>query len=99
MSSPATHDPPQALNEIELRAVAGQPIQLELRLGAEHWRQALGLRPWRIIKGQDHRFAQRGWRGPRDVPQRGEKGLLQPGRFRTPVRAEALAGLSSTRVV
>jgi hypothetical protein len=45
MRRPATEYTPEAFHEIELGTIAGQPIQLEMRMRSQHLGNPGGLRP------------------------------------------------------
>ena len=54
VSRPPSQHTPEALNEIELRTITGQAIQVEVRLGREHFRDGCAPMPRRIINGEEH---------------------------------------------
>ena len=81
VSCPPSQYTPEALNEIELRTVTRQAIQVEVRLGREHFRNCGGLMPGRIVNSEDYGLVQRGRIRPRDVAQMAGKGVLQADRF------------------
>jgi hypothetical protein len=91
-SRPTAQHPPEALNKIELRTVTGQAIQVEVRLGREHFRNRGGLMPGRIINSEDHGLVQRGRIRPREVASMPGKGTLQSDRFRQPCTPLGLSG-------
>ena len=51
-------------------------------MGGKHLGNAGGLMPGSIVYRNEHGLAQRGGIGPRDVPQVGREGVLQPYRLR-----------------
>ena len=54
VSRPPSQHTPEALNEIELRTITGQAIQVEGGLGREHFRNGGGPMPGRIVNGEDY---------------------------------------------
>ena len=84
VSGPPSQYTPEALNEMELRTVTGQAIQVEGGLGRKHFRNSGGLMPGGIVNGEDYGRVERGGIRPRDGAQMAGKGVLQAGRFGKP---------------
>jgi hypothetical protein len=80
---PAQHAP-EALDQIQGGAGAGQARQRQLRLGREHLGPPSTLGPGRGIDRPDPRLAQRSRIRPGGVVPGGGKGVLQPGRWPEP---------------
>jgi len=74
---PAAQHPPEALNNVELRAITGQPLQPQMGMSRSHLRQQGSTMPGRMINGDDDCGILTRRIGAGDVPEVRRKGHWQ----------------------
>ena len=84
MSGAAAQHPPEAFNDVKLRAIARQAIQAQMRMGRQHLIQPCPTMPGGIIDRDDHLGIGASRIGPCNIPEMPGKGRLEPLLFTAP---------------